>query len=145
MKFVGPWTVHNHCLRQKSQHLRLLFIEQYINSNRVSPKRVKKKKSKTQNADESKRRRVSKLAHKLYNEWLGLRFVERTHAPRPTLLQFFFFAKNLLILLFSSFLLLFITFIVLFSTIHNFTILFQLIFIFIYNTFSKKNLKKLDI
>ena len=38
-----------HCLRQKSQHLRLLFIEQYINSNRVLPKRVKKKK-KTQNA-----------------------------------------------------------------------------------------------
>ena len=39
-----------HCLRQKSQHLWLLFIEQYINSNRVLPKRVKKKK-KTQNAD----------------------------------------------------------------------------------------------
>ena len=38
-----------HCLRQKSQHLRLLFIEQYMNSNRVLPKRVKKKK--TQNAD----------------------------------------------------------------------------------------------
>ena len=37
-----------HCLRQKSQHLRLLFIEQYMNSNRVLPKRVKKKK----NADE---------------------------------------------------------------------------------------------
>ena len=35
-----------HCLRQKSQHLRLLFIEQYINSNRVLPKRVKKKKKK---------------------------------------------------------------------------------------------------
>ena len=54
-----------HCLLQKSQHLRLLFIEQYMNSNRVSPKRVKKKKkrkkSKTQNADGSKRRRVSKL------------------------------------------------------------------------------------
>ena len=41
-----------HCLRQKSQHLRLLFIEQYMNSNRVLPKRVKKKKKKkkTQNA-----------------------------------------------------------------------------------------------
>ena len=33
-----------HCLLQKSQHLRLLFNEQYMNSNRVSPKRVKKKK-----------------------------------------------------------------------------------------------------
>ena len=41
-----------HCVRQKSQHLRLLFIEQYMNSNRVLPKRVKKKKKKkTQNAD----------------------------------------------------------------------------------------------
>ena len=44
-----------HCLRQKSEHLRLLFIEQYMNSNRVLPKRVKekkkKKKTKTQNAD----------------------------------------------------------------------------------------------
>ena len=38
-----------HCLGQKSQHLRLLFIEQYINSNRVLPKCVKKKK--TQNAE----------------------------------------------------------------------------------------------
>ena len=46
MEFVGPWTVHNHCLRHKSQHLRLLFIEQYMNSNRISPKRVKKKKKK---------------------------------------------------------------------------------------------------
>ena len=35
-----------HCLRQKSQHLRLLFIKQYMNSNRVLPKRVKKKKKK---------------------------------------------------------------------------------------------------
>ena len=35
-----------HCLRQKSQHLRLLFIEQYMNGNRVLPKRVKKKKKK---------------------------------------------------------------------------------------------------
>ena len=35
-----------HCLRQKSQHLRLLFIEQYMNSNRILPNRVKKKKKK---------------------------------------------------------------------------------------------------
>ena len=42
-----------HCLRQKSQHLRLLFIEQYMNSNRVLPKRVKKKKN-------AKRRRVKR-------------------------------------------------------------------------------------
>ena len=45
-----------HCLRQKSQHLRLLFIEQYMNSNRVLPKSVKKKK--IQNA---KHRRVFKM------------------------------------------------------------------------------------
>ena len=44
-----------HCSRQKSQHLRLLFNEHYMNSNRVSPKRVKKKKKKIKNA---KRRRV---------------------------------------------------------------------------------------
>ena len=56
-----------HCLLQKSQHLRLLFIEQYMNSNHVSPKHVKKKKKeqkrKTQTG--SKRRRVSKLALRL--------------------------------------------------------------------------------
>ena len=41
-----------HCLRQKSQHLRLLFIEQYMDSNRVLPKRVKKKKKrKTQTGE----------------------------------------------------------------------------------------------
>ena len=47
-----------HCLRQKSQHLRLLFIEQYMNSNRVLPKRVKKKKKKitTQNAAAGEKR-----------------------------------------------------------------------------------------
>ena len=39
-----PYMIH--CLLQKSQHLRLLFIEQYMNSNRVLPKRVKKKKKK---------------------------------------------------------------------------------------------------
>ena len=52
-KVVKKWNlwVHEqyimHCLRQKSQHLRLLFIEQYMNSNRVLPKRVEKKKRKT--------------------------------------------------------------------------------------------------
>ena len=46
-----------HSLRQKSQHLRLLFIEQYMNSNRILPKRVKKKKKKKKNA---KRRRVKR-------------------------------------------------------------------------------------
>ena len=45
-----------HYLLQKSQNLRLLFIEQYMNSNRFLPKCVKKKKkkekrTKTQNAD----------------------------------------------------------------------------------------------
>ena len=68
MEFVGPWIVHDHYLLQKSQHLRLLFIEQYMNSNRVLPKRVKKKKKKKKKEQKrktqtgSKRRRVSKLA-----------------------------------------------------------------------------------
>ena len=44
-----------HCLRQKSQHLLLLFIEQYMNSNRVLPKRVKKKQKKKKNAKRSVR------------------------------------------------------------------------------------------
>ena len=59
-----------HCLLQKSQHLRLLFIEQYMNSNRVLPKCVKKKKKKKEEQKRktqtgSKRRRVSKLNHQL--------------------------------------------------------------------------------
>ena len=48
-KLLNLW-VHEqyimHCLRQKSQHLRLLFIKQYMNSNHVLPKRVKKIKIK---------------------------------------------------------------------------------------------------
>ena len=57
-----------HCLLQKSQHLRLLFIEPYMNSNRVLLKRVKKTKKKKKKEQKrktqtgSKRRRVSKLA-----------------------------------------------------------------------------------
>ena len=58
-----------HCLLQKSQHLRLLFIEQCMNSNRILPKQVKKKKKKEEQKEQkrktqtgSKRRRVSKLA-----------------------------------------------------------------------------------
>ena len=53
-KVVKKWNlwVHEqymmHCLLQKSQHLRLLFIKQYMNSNRVLPKRFKKKKKKKQ-------------------------------------------------------------------------------------------------
>ena len=39
-----------HCLLQKSQHLQLLFNEQYMNSNRVSSKRKKKKKKRNKNA-----------------------------------------------------------------------------------------------
>ena len=39
-----------HYLLQKSQHLRLLFNEQYMNSNCVTPKRVKKKKKWNKNA-----------------------------------------------------------------------------------------------
>ena len=49
-----------HCLRQKSQHLRLLFIEQYMNSNHNlaktrEKKKRKEKKGKTQTV---KRRRA---------------------------------------------------------------------------------------
>ena len=33
-----------HCLLQKSQYLRLLFNKHYMNSNHVTPKRMKKKK-----------------------------------------------------------------------------------------------------
>ena len=35
-----------HCSQQKSQHLRLLFNEQCMNSSRITPKRVKKKEKK---------------------------------------------------------------------------------------------------
>ena len=45
-----------HCLLQKSQHLRLLFIKQYINSNHILTKRVKKKKKKQTTDVGSKRR-----------------------------------------------------------------------------------------
>ena len=49
-KIAKKWNLWVHeqyimyCLRQKSQYLRLLFIKQYMNSNRVLPKRVKKNK-----------------------------------------------------------------------------------------------------
>ena len=46
--------------------------------------------------------------------------------------------KSQFILLFTLFLVLFIRLTVLFSTIHGPTILFELTFAFIYNTFSKK-------
>ena len=46
--------------------------------------------------------------------------------------------KNQLILLYSLFLLLFIVLTVLFSTIHETTVLFQLTFTFIYNYLKKK-------
>ena len=49
-----------HCSLQKSQHLRLLFNKHYMNSNRVSPKHVKKKK-KNKNA---KGKRGSKRRHR---------------------------------------------------------------------------------
>ena len=60
-----------HCLLQKSQHLRLLFIEQYMNSNHVLPKRVKKKKNKTQNTDMgSKRGSKHTLSVRLCVTWI---------------------------------------------------------------------------
>ena len=46
--------------------------------------------------------------------------------------------KSQFILLFTLFLVLFIKLTVLFSTIHGLTILFELTFVFIYSTFSKK-------
>ena len=59
-----------YCLRQKSQHLLLLFIKQYMNSNHVLPKYVeKKKKQKHKTQTDSKDRRVSKLTH-IYEFWL---------------------------------------------------------------------------
>ena len=80
MKFVGPWTVHDvHWLAEKSlksQNLRLLFIKQYINSNRKPKKRVKKKKKKREknaNALESAQSKRSfsvkqkyKIAYNIY-------------------------------------------------------------------------------
>ena len=44
-----------HCLRQKSQHLRLLFNEQCMNSSRITPKRVKKKKEKKEKEKEKEK------------------------------------------------------------------------------------------
>ena len=38
-----------HCLLQKSQYLQLLFNEQYMNSNRITPKCMKKKKKNKRN------------------------------------------------------------------------------------------------
>ena len=60
MKFVGPWIVHKYTVHWKSQHLRLLFMQQCMNSNRIPPKtrekkKKKKKKCKTQTV---KRRRA---------------------------------------------------------------------------------------
>ena len=60
-KVAKKWNLWVHeqyimyCLRLKSQHLRLLFIEQYMNSNRISPKRVKKKKKKKKKNAKRKR------------------------------------------------------------------------------------------
>ena len=60
-----------HCLLQKSQHLQLLFIEQYMNNNRVLPKRVKKKKKKTKQNKNAKRRRGFKTWIQTYTEYAG--------------------------------------------------------------------------
>ena len=57
-----------HCLLQKSQHLWLLFNEQYMNSNRVTPKRVKKKKK-----EQKRRREFSGSKHTLR----GSAYIER--------------------------------------------------------------------
>ena len=62
-----------YCLLQKSQHLQLLFIEQYMNSNRVLPKRVKKKKktkkTKMQNANVDSKRESK---HTVLNEFFHI-------------------------------------------------------------------------
>ena len=66
-----------HYSRWKSQHLRLLFNEQCINSSRITPKRVKTKPKKKKNETCSNKRRrsfspiqtgtnVTKLAIKCY-------------------------------------------------------------------------------
>ena len=47
--------------------------------------------------------------------------------------------RSLFFLLFSLFLVLFMGLIALFGTIHDLIVLFQLLFNFIYSTFSKKN------
>ena len=54
-----------HCLLQKSQHLRLLFNEQYINSNRVTPKCMEKKKG-TKTKFVKRKRGFSGSKHTLY-------------------------------------------------------------------------------
>ena len=65
-----------HCLLQKSQHLRLLFIEQYMNSNRVLPKRVKKKKkNKNKNKNAKRKTQIQNVNPNIhfdleFNHWL---------------------------------------------------------------------------
>ena len=80
-KVVKKWNLWVHeqyimyCFRQKSQHLRLLFIEQYMNSNRVLPKRVKKKKKK-KNAKRRRSKRGSKHTHsRIYDIGVGKNYL----------------------------------------------------------------------
>ena len=54
-----------HYLLWKSQHLRLLFNKQYMNSNRVTPKCVKKKKKRTKTQLVKRRRGFSGSKHTL--------------------------------------------------------------------------------
>ena len=58
-----------HCLLWKSQHLWLLFNKQYINSNHVTPKRVKKKKKVTKTQLVKRRRGFSGSKHTLKVNW----------------------------------------------------------------------------
>ena len=62
-----------HCLRWENQYLLLLFNEQCINSSRITPKRMKKKKRKNENAAsvESKQTHI----HTSYGKMYGSRTV----------------------------------------------------------------------
>ena len=74
-KVVKKWHLWVHeqyimyCWRQKSQHLRLLFIEQYMNSNRVLPKRVKKKKKKKKRKTQMWEENVDPNIHLDFTSW----------------------------------------------------------------------------
>ena len=65
-----------HCLRWENEHLLLLFNEQYINSSRITLKRMKKKKKKKRKNEnaasvESKQTHI----HTSYGKMYGSRTV----------------------------------------------------------------------
>ena len=50
-----------YCLLWKSQHLWLLFNKQYLNSSRITPKRVKTKKRKNETWSRKRKRSFSRI------------------------------------------------------------------------------------